>query len=271
MTEVPDHLLQRSLERRAALGGGDAGGGAPTPAASGGGDAPTAATPARAEAAAAPAVIVEAAPPPPPPPYVQAALDRKKVPSWMAVVGVAAMLWAFIYAGVMFSPAETISDPEVAQGEEIYQAQCSGCHGAEGQGGTGRQLASSVTATFPDMADHIAWVTNGSTAAGTPYGNPDRPGGQHIAQSQGFGKMPAFGAVLSEEEIRAVVRFEREVLDDADPAADQEASAGGSTGSTGGEDTGDSPSGDDQTGITDSEGGDTGGDSGASTTSTTSK
>jgi mono/diheme cytochrome c family protein len=248
VTEVPDHLLQRSRERRAALGGGAAPA-APSAGGGGGGDegasmSTAAAVPA---AAAAPAVVEPAAPPPPPPPYVQAALDRKKLPRWMAGVGAVTLLWSFLYAGVLFTPAETITDPVVAQGKEIFAAQCAGCHGGAGQGGTGRPLAGQVTLTFPNIADHLNWVTNGSPAAGTAYGDPNRPGGQHVSQTGGFGKMPAFGGVLTADEILAVVRFEREVLDDADPAADTEAAGGANSAEnsaqTSGGKTNESPSG----------------------------
>jgi mono/diheme cytochrome c family protein len=230
VTEVPDHLLQRSRERRAALGGGSA---APSAPAGGGGDDGGSAAVVPAAAAAAPAVIEPAAPPPPPPPYVQAALDRKKMPRWMAGAGALTVLWAFLYAGVLFSPEATITDPELAEGHEIYTTVCAGCHGVDGQGGLGRPLAGEVFLTFPNFDDHLAFVTNGSPAAGTPYGDPNRPGGQHMAQSDGFGEMPAKGgAELTAEEIHAVVRYEREVLDTA-PPPDGTAAADGSEGGEG--------------------------------------
>lgn len=223
MTEVPDHLLHRSRERRAALGG------APAPSApaggDGGGDAGGSSAPVPAAAAAAPVVFEPPPPPPPPPPYVQAALDRKKVPTWMAGVGVLTLLWAFVYAGVLFTPEVGISDPVLALGQEVY-SNCAGCHGSAGQGGTGRPLADSVSLTFPNIQDHIDFVTNGSPAAGTPYGDPNRPGGQHIARSQGFGTMPAWEGTLTEEEILAVVRYEREVLDSAPPPEGDVAAVG---------------------------------------------
>lgn len=228
MTEVPEHLLQRSLERRAALGGESA----PPAAPSGGGGSGSASEPSSAvavpAAAAAPAVV-EAAPPPPPPPYVQAALDRKKMPRWMAPVGAAALLWAFVYAGVLFQPATTITDPVVLQGQQIFATQCSGCHGAGGEGGVGRPLAGQALLTFPKIQDHIKWVTFGSPAKGTPYGDPNRPGGQHISQDK-YSAMPPFGKSLTADQILAVVRYEREVLNNADPASDQ--SASGDSGST---------------------------------------
>jgi mono/diheme cytochrome c family protein len=152
----------------------------------------------------------------------------------MAPTGVAALLWVFLYAGVLFSPGVTITDPVLEDGQRIYAAQCAGCHGATGGGGTGRPLAGEVFLTFPNFEDHLAWITNGSPAAGTPYGDPNRPGGQHRSQD-GYGAMPAFGDVLTEEEIQAVARYEREVLDDAPPPDE----SGGASGSAGGEESGD--------------------------------
>ena len=250
MTEVPDHLLQRSRERRAALGGESA----PPAAPSGGGEEaaePSASAPVPAAAAAAPAVVEEAAPPAPLPPYVQAALTRKKLPVWMAPAGVAALLWIFLYAGVLFSPGTAITDPVLEEGQQIYAAQCAGCHGASGGGGTGRVLAGEVFLTFPNIEDHLAWVRDGSPAPGTPYGDPNRPGGQHRSQD-GFGAMPAFGSVLSEEEILAVVRYEREVLDSAPPPEE----SGGASGAASDEGA-DEPT--DPSSEAETEGGDVGG------------
>lgn len=269
MTEVPEHLLARSKERRAALGEG--GGDAPAPAAASSGDAAPAtagATPAVA-AKAAPAAVVEAAPPPPPPPYVQAALDRKKTPKYMGPVGVAILLWAFIYAGVMFT-SEGVTDPVLAQGGEIFAAQCAGCHGGAGQGGTGRPLGD-ILETFPEPADHIAWVTNGSPAPGTVYG-----ANGHVSQD-GWPAMPGFGNALTEEEIIAVVRYEREVINDEQGsalasgeggmdgmggAADEGSEEGesGTSGAEGGEESTSGDPADSPTAEAESEGGDVGGD-----------
>src|SRR5947209_11841889 len=103
----------------------------------------------------------------------------------------------------------TTVDPQLKLGGTVFAANCSGCHGAQGEGGTGRPL-NEILKTFPDVKDHIAWVENGSPAAGTPYGDPKRPGGQRIAGSNGFTtKMPGFKGTLSAEEIAAVVRYER--------------------------------------------------------------
>lgn len=213
MTDVPEHLLRRSRERRAAAGGG--GGGEEAPAATVS-EAPSEAPATPAAAAPVPATqgpigtaAEPAPPPPPPPPYVEAAQRRAKIPVWAAPVLAILPLWALVYAGALTEPAEEL-DPVLAEGGQIYSAQCAGCHGGGGEGGSGRPLRE-VVLTFPDPADHIAWVVNGSPAPGTPYGDPNRPGGQHISQ-QGWGAMPGFGGVLSEEEIIAVVRYEREVI-----------------------------------------------------------
>jgi len=95
-----------------------------------------------------------------------------------------------------------------------------------------------VLETFPDPADHVAWVVNGSPAAGEVYGAQGR-----TSQSDGYGPMPGFGDALSEEEIAAVVRYERvthggESAEAGSPAAEAEAE-GGNVGGGGAEDTGD--------------------------------
>lgn len=213
MTDIPEHLLARSRERRAALGlgGGDAAGGAPSPAAGASGAAPSATPAVAAPAAAVPTVVV---PPKPVPPYVAAAKARPRVPIFVAPVLVALPVFAFIYWGTM-TPKSTPTDPVLALGEEIYASKCAACHGATGGGGVGRPLNEVVT-VFPDAADHVAWVKNGNVnlAAGETYG----VGRQ--AKQDGFATMPAFGADLSEEEIAAVVRYEREEFGgEAPPAA----------------------------------------------------
>lgn len=236
MTEIPEHLLRRSKERRAALGlgGGDEGGAepaAPSPAAEpAAGGEPAATAPAKAPAAPAPAAAAAAPPPPPPPvpPYVAAAQSRRKIPYWAVPVLAVLPVWGFVYAGSMATPEEGLADPELLLGQEVY-ANCSGCHGANGEGGAGRPLdGGDVLLTFPDFEDHVAWVAEGSAlvgGAGNPYGDPDRPGGQRISGSDGYGQMVGWAGTLSEEEIRAVTRYEREVLSGGAPEGGAEAGA----------------------------------------------
>lgn len=219
MTEIPEHLLQRSRERRAALGGGggDAG--------EGSAEAPSAAAPAESSstdvepAAAAPAPAAAAAPVPAvveeelSPMFVaDQAIRRTKIPMWAVPVLLLLPFWAILYAGAFGERGhEEPVDPAVL-GPQVYTAQCAGCHGGAGEGGSGPALAGEAAAkTFPDEADHIAWVQEGSLgkAKGTPYGAADREGGQRTVQVAG---MPGFAGVLSPAEIDAVVQFERESL-----------------------------------------------------------
>ena len=132
----------------------------------------------------------------------------------------------------------------------------------------GARCGDSVTLTFPSFEDHFAFVVNGSPPEGTPYGDPGAVGGQHIARSQGFGTMPAWGDTLTEEEIRAVVRYEREVLDDEEPSGEAatEGSEGGE-GTNAAEGEGDAESGGDSpTNEAESSGGDVTEDDGDSET-----
>ena len=265
MTEVPEHLLRRSQERRAALGGG--GGESQPPAtpgeAPGTGAAASAVEPAGgsevAPAAAAPAPVEE--PPKPLPPYVEAAVRRPKIPRYAVPVLAALPLWALVYAGTLVQPSADL-DPELTEGGRVYAAACSGCHGANGEGGTGRPLGD-VLATFPDKADHIAWIENGSPEAGEPYGSPDRPGGQRISGSDGYTtKMPGFKDSLSPEEIAAVARYEREVLGggEPEPSDGTEAAAEGPSDAEGETEPGTDEAGSDVNDA-ESQGGDVGGDS----------
>jgi mono/diheme cytochrome c family protein len=216
VTEVPEHLLKRSRDRRAALG---LGGGGEAPAS--GGDAGTEVAPATespAAAAAAPAAAVpaevEAKPPEPPPPYVEAALRRKRIPFWaMPIVGLLP-LWIILYAGSL-SPAATGGPTELTLGATIFASKCASCHGAGGGGGVGRQLSGGeVLKTFPNIADQLSFVAHGSEGAGigNGYGDPNREGGQHVAGGFNGNHMPAFQKALKPEELLAVVRHERETL-----------------------------------------------------------
>lgn len=102
----------------------------------------------------------------------------------------------------------------VAMGEDVYQnvANCDGCHGGQGQGGVGPGFSGVVT-TFGSCPDHIEWVTLGSQgfldAGASTYGDTNKP----IA-----GGMPQFGSTLTEEQLAAVVAFERVRFGGADPA-----------------------------------------------------
>ena len=101
-----------------------------------------------------------------------------------------AMVWIAAVAALLFtfdaaSAQSAEDDPaQVDAGAAVYEANCSSCHGAEGEGSAvGRPLAG--VAGENDRARHITTVTEGRNT------------------------MPAFGEVLSAEEIDSVVSFVR--------------------------------------------------------------
>lgn len=235
MTEIPEHLLKRSRERRSAIGGGDDAGGN---AGGNDGDAtPAASTPATTSstpAATAPSGPVEraaaptpAVPEPPKPdiPVVAAYKARKKVPFWAMTALALLPVWAFMYARAVTTQAEEAAGP-LAEGATIY-GNCASCHGGAGQGVSGLGYAfadGEVVKTFPNIEDqlrYVYWGTSSYQLAEPPidiYGNPDREGGPHITGAQGV--MPAQGAeaggALTDNELLGVVCHERYVLGGAD-------------------------------------------------------
>jgi mono/diheme cytochrome c family protein len=212
LTEVPDHLLKRSRDRRAALGlggGGDEGGEAAPAAAA----AATPATTGAAPVAARAAVPVEpAAPKPPPfvPPYVRASERRARIPMWALPVVAFLPIWGVLYAQSL-SAAPTKELSQLAAGAGVY-SNCTACHGATGGGGAGRQLSDGqVLLTFPNIAHQLEFVRRGDVGFNNgKYGNPARPGGQHGGGYNGA-YMPAF-ANLTDAQLLEVVRHERETL-----------------------------------------------------------
>ena len=198
MTEIPEHLLKRSKERRAAIGGEEAPADE-TPAA---GEAVEAAPATQAPVAAAVAAPPEPVPVPPMRPEVEAAVRRKKIPIWAMPVLVALPLWAYVYQATL-EPAPTGELTPVEEGAAIYKsAACSGCHGAGGAGSSSVPALTGVLETWPDFRDHMMWVRLGSTGwseYADTYGATDNP-----VQ----GGMPAHDG-LDDEELALVVLYER--------------------------------------------------------------
>jgi len=205
MAEIPEHLLRRSKERRAALSGEGPpeGEGGDEPAASAAPEAKAAAP--AAQAAAAPA-LPTLAPQPVQPAVADIPPSRARLPYWVMPLFFAVPVFGFFYMnGYQPRPVEGPSDPLVL-GAEIYRsAGCSGCHGGGGEGGVGPKLSEGQTVlAFPEEQDHIDWVKGGS-----------QPKIGQVYNAQGrvaAGGMPAFGGQLSDEELEAVVQYEREKL-----------------------------------------------------------
>jgi mono/diheme cytochrome c family protein len=207
VTEIPEHLLKRSKQRRAAIGGEDAADSAEPAAA-----AASEATPATA-APAVPAAAAVVAPPVPAPkpvrPEVAAARRRKKIPFWAMPVLVALPLWAYVYQATLEPPPAGEADPLVLGGE-VYGG-CASCHGATGGGGAGPALTG-VLDTWPDYRDHMMWVKLGD--AGWPadtYGAADKP--------KGVG-MPDHKA-MTDVELAQVTLYERVTFGGLDPTSDE--------------------------------------------------
>jgi mono/diheme cytochrome c family protein len=209
LTEIPEHLLKRSRERRAALGlgGDDAPEGAPADAGSGASSEAPVPAAAAATPATAPAAAVEeakAAPPAPEPAYIQAAKRRKRIPYWAMTALAALPLWGYVYVRTLEPPPAGEDDPLVL-GAEVYSGNCASCHGGTGGGVSAPGFTDGAAVeTWPDWRDHAAWVrigTDGWPAA--TYGANQKPVG-------GGGTMPAW-ATLTDQQIAEVVLHEREL------------------------------------------------------------
>ncbi len=80
-------------------------------------------------------------------------------------------------------------DAQVLAGRKVFAGTCATCHGISGGGGVGPSFADGkLLKDFPDPDAQVAFVKQGKDA------------------------MPAFAGVLTNAQIRAVVRYEREVL-----------------------------------------------------------
>ncbi len=219
MTEIPEHLLKRSKERKAALSGEPA----PAEASSAAGteiEQAAAATPAPASApvpdvAPAEAEVIEATPVAP---YVEAANTRKKMPYWIVPVLLALPVWGAMYVGTLERVPQGLTGL-LGEGEHLYvETGCSGCHGAEGGGGIGPAFADGeVHVSFTSLEDQIVWIAKGSSLVGTgnTYTSADSARPRQVG-----GQMPGYGSEaanpLDIEEIIAVTLYERTQFEPGD-------------------------------------------------------
>jgi cytochrome c553 len=221
VTEIPEHLLKRSRDRRA--GGGDSAGAsggdssaAPVPA--------TSSTPAVKAAAPSEPVVVATKPDAP---HVAAAKSRGKIPYWAMATLSLLPIFLFMYVRGL-QPQKAEASGPIAIGIENYGS-CASCHGANGGGGAGRVFANmEALKTFPHIEDMLNWVyvgTEGYEAAGVAtYGDPNREGGAHAPRSYNGSAMPAqgamYGGALTEYEILGLVCHIRYDLAGADANGD---------------------------------------------------
>jgi mono/diheme cytochrome c family protein len=99
-------------------------------------------------------------------------------------------LLAFAAATALGAACGGDAEPETAivdgaDGVAVFAEHCASCHGADGMGIVGPQLAGRVELLFPDVGDQVDFV------------------------ARGMGPMPAFGQVLTPAELEAVVRHTR--------------------------------------------------------------
>jgi len=218
VTEIPEHLLKRSRERKAA--GGDASS-----------TETSASTPATTSAAPVAKVVAEtpikAAVSKPDPAYIKAAKTRGRIPSWAMATLALMPIFLFMYVRGL-QPQKAEASGPIALGIENYGA-CASCHGADGSGGAGRVFKDGESLkTFPHIEDMLNWVYSGTEAfeaAGVAtYGDPNREGGAHYPRSYNGSAMPAQGAMagggLTEYEILGLVCHIRYDISGADEAGD---------------------------------------------------
>jgi mono/diheme cytochrome c family protein len=214
VTEIPEHLLRRSKERRAALSGEE--GAATAEAAAAVTETPAGSMPVPADApspeaapggggAGAPSTGRPAVAEPEPAPRIGPTLTR--IPIWIMPVLVGLPLWGLIYIGAFGARNVNNKDPVIVGGS-IFAANCSSCHGANGEGGVGPKLnGGEVVQEWPKLADHITWVHTG----GAPFVG-GTIGALHIPVPAN-NVMPPFGTdhggILSDLQIQQVVCYER--------------------------------------------------------------
>jgi mono/diheme cytochrome c family protein len=121
-------------------------------------------------------------------------------------------LWAFFFPGAFSNHHVVVVTDPIVLGKNVYEASCSTCHGTNGEGGVGPALHGGVAAkTFPQIADQIKWIDNGSMglAKNAPFGSATNPLGQQYASKD---DMPAFANSLTPAQIMDVALFERSKL-----------------------------------------------------------
>ena len=98
----------------------------------------------------------------------------------------AAVAVAVVVVLLFANEPDSGSTAPTTPGAQVFAANCATCHGSDGGGGTGPQLAGGAAkARFPDAEDEVAFVTKGS------------------------GAMPSFGGQLTPAQIRQVVEYTR--------------------------------------------------------------
>jgi mono/diheme cytochrome c family protein len=119
--------------------------------------------------------------------------------------------------------AESVKANGEFDGKALFNAYCARCHtkgfsygeaALAGGGAFGPNLTNGATVRqFPDEATHIDFITNGAVVDAAPLDQPAKPYGKAygVRGVMGYdgGGMPAFGKILTEAQIMAIVQYER--------------------------------------------------------------
>jgi mono/diheme cytochrome c family protein len=119
--------------------------------------------------------------------------------------------------------AESVKANGETDGKALFNAYCSRCHTkgwsygepeVTGGGAFGPNLTNGATVRqFPDIKSHIDFITEGAVVDAAPLDQPAKPYGKAygVRGVMGYdgGGMPAFGKILTDAQIRAIVEYER--------------------------------------------------------------
>lgn len=135
---------------------------------------------------------------------------KKKQRNIMIGVGVLGVLLVITAVFLTNTPStiETIAiDPHnaglVAMGETVYAAQCAACHGENLEGEVDWQQSGEVLKAPPHDATGHTWHHNDAYLIESVKAGGARLAGQNV----GVSSMPAYGDILSDEEITAVLSY----------------------------------------------------------------
>lgn len=143
---------------------------------------------------------------------VEVAQQRRRIPVWAVVLFPALLVWAIIYVNGVTVPPAPSNTPE-SMGAAIYGTSCAGCHGANGEGGSGPAFAGGDLAkVFPKWQDQVKWVDLGSAnwtkvTGSKTFGDTKKPADPG-AGMPGFGPGGTDGS-LDCAKIALVIHYER--------------------------------------------------------------